>query len=59
VQRWRDHMNYFWTPNPDQLIGLADLYNDDPRFKKNFDKVHPDLAQFVREAVMIYVNKLA
>jgi len=59
VQRWRDHMNYFWTPNTDQLIGLADLYNDDPRFKKNFDKVHPDLAQFVREAVTIYVNKLA
>jgi DNA-binding transcriptional MerR regulator len=59
VQRWRDHMNYFWTPSLDQLIGLADLYNDDPRFKKNFDKVHPDLAQFVREAVTIYVNKLA
>jgi DNA-binding transcriptional MerR regulator len=59
VQRWHDHMNYFWTPNPDQLIGLADLYNDDPRYKKIFDKVHPDLAQFVREAVIIYVNKLA
>jgi DNA-binding transcriptional MerR regulator len=59
VQRWRDHMNYFWTPNLDQLIGLADLYNDDPRYKKIFDKVHPDLAQFVREAVIIYVNKLA
>lgn len=58
VQRWRDHMNYFWTPNLDQLIGLAELYNDDPRFKKNFDKVHPDLAQFVRESVMIYVKKL-
>jgi hypothetical protein len=52
-------MNYFWTPNLDQLIGLADLYNDDPRYKKIFDKVHPDLAQFVREAVIIYVNKLA
>jgi hypothetical protein len=58
VQRWREHMNYFWIPNPDQLIGLADLYNDDPRFKKNFEKLHPDLAQFVREAVRIYVNKL-
>ena len=59
VQSWRDHMNYFWTPNPDQLIGLADLYNDDPRFKKNFDKIHPDLAQFVQEAITIYVKKLA
>ncbi len=58
VQRWRDHMNYFWTPNPDQLIGLTDLYNDDPRFKKNFDKIHPELAAFVREAVRIYVETI-
>jgi DNA-binding transcriptional MerR regulator len=58
VQRWRDHMNYFWVPNNEQLLGLADLYNDDPRFKKNFEKVHPDLAQFVREAVQIYVARL-
>jgi len=58
VQRWRDHINYFWVPNKEQLLGLADLYNDDPRFKKNFEKVHPDLAHFVREAVRVYVNKL-
>lgn len=56
VQRWRDHMNYFWTPDEDQLLGLTDLYNDDPRFKKNFDKIHPDLASFVREAVAIYLK---
>lgn len=56
VKRWREHMNYFWIPNIEQLSGLADLYNDDPRFKKNFDKIHPDLAGFVREAVSIYVK---
>jgi DNA-binding transcriptional MerR regulator len=56
VKHWREHMNYFWVPNIDQLSGLADLYNDDPRFKKNFDKVHPELASFVREAVRIYVK---
>lgn len=59
VQRWREHMNYFWTPDIAQLAGLADLYNDDPRFKKNFDKIHPDLANFVREAVRIYVQNKA
>ncbi len=59
VRHWREHMNYFWVPNQEELLGLADLYNDDPRFKKNFDKFHPDLAQFVREAVRVYVNKLA
>ena len=57
IQRWRDHMNYFWTPNLDQLLGLAELYNVDPRFKANFDKISPDLAEFMKEAVKVYVSK--
>jgi DNA-binding transcriptional MerR regulator len=56
IERWRKHMDYFWTPTLDQLLGLANLYNEDPRFKANFDKVHPDLAQFMRAAVMVYVK---
>ena len=55
VERWRAHMSYFWTPALDQLEGLADTYNDDPRFKANFDKFHPDLAAFMQQAVRIYV----
>jgi DNA-binding transcriptional MerR regulator len=55
VDRWRRHMDYFWTPKLEQLAGLADLYNDDPRFKANFDDMHPELAQFMREAVQVYV----
>ena len=57
VGRWRKHMDYFWTPNLDQLNGLADLYNDDPRFKANYDKVDPRLAVFMREAVREYVRR--
>ena len=53
VQRWRDHMDYFWTPSLDQLLGLASHYNDDPRFKANFDKMHPQLAEFMCEAVRV------
>jgi DNA-binding transcriptional MerR regulator len=55
VERWRKHMDYFWTPKLDQLLGLANGYNDDPRFKANFDKMHPHLAEFMREAVKVYV----
>jgi len=55
VERWRKHMDYFWTPNLDQLLGLANGYNDDPRFKANFDNMHPQLAAFMREAVKVYV----
>ncbi len=57
VERWRKHMDYFWTPNLDQLLGLANGYNDDPKFKANFDKMHPQLAEFMREAVKVYVEK--
>ena len=54
VERWRRHLDYFWTPNLDQLQALANGYNDDPRFKANFDKMHPQLAEFMREAVKVY-----
>jgi len=55
VERWRKHMDYFWTPKLDQLLALVNGYNDDPRFKANFDKMHPRLAEFFREAVKAYV----
>jgi hypothetical protein len=51
-------MEYFWVPNDEQLVGLADLYNDDPRFKANFDKIDPRLAEFIREAVEVYVGRM-
>ena len=55
VERWRTHMDYFWTPNLDQLLGLASMYGQSPEFKANFDAMHPDLAEFMREAVTVYV----
>jgi len=55
VERWRKHMDYFWTPKLDQLLALANGYNDEPRFKANFDKMHPQLAEFMRDAVKVYV----
>ncbi len=59
VARWRKHIEYFWIPNDEQLLGLADLYNSDTRFKANFDKIDPRLAAFVKAAVKIYVNTRA
>lgn len=56
VGRWRKHMDYFWTPNLDQLLGLASMYSADARFKANFDSMHPQLAEFMLEAVTVYVN---
>ncbi len=57
VELWRKHMDYFWTPNLDQLLGLAEMYNTDERFKANFDKIDPRLAAFMLEAVKVYVKQ--
>jgi len=56
VARWHKHMQYFWSPNDEQLLGLADLYNNDPRFRENYEKVAPNLSEFMREAVTVYVE---
>jgi hypothetical protein len=47
IARWHQHLRYFYEPNTEVLLGLADMYNDDPRF-------HPGLAPFMREAIQIY-----
>ena len=56
VERWRKHMDYFWTPSLDQLVLLAEGYTTDPRFKANFDEMDPRLAAFMLEAVKLYVS---
>jgi DNA-binding transcriptional MerR regulator len=58
VERWRRNMDHFWTPKPEQLAYFGDLYNNDPRFKANFDKMAPGLAKFMREAINVYVKGL-
>ncbi len=57
VEHWRKHMGYFWTPNLDQLLEIAQGYVNDPRFRANFDAMHPQLAEFMLEAVKVYVLK--
>jgi DNA-binding transcriptional MerR regulator len=56
IERWRKNMDYFWTPNLDQLQAISGGYVDDPRFKATFDAFHPDLAEFIRDAVKVYVD---
>ena len=55
VDRWRKHMDYFWTPNLEQLLDLVIMYGQSPAFKANFDKMHPELADFFREAATVYI----
>src|SRR5574340_284608 len=56
VKRWHDHLQYFWSPNDEQLLGLADLYNEDARFHANFEAMQPGLSLFMRKAIQEYVK---
>lgn len=57
IARWHKYIQHFWNPNEAQLMSLANGYNEDPRFRANFDKMHPELAGFLGEAVKGYVGK--
>jgi DNA-binding transcriptional MerR regulator len=46
----------YWTPNRESYTGLGDLYADDPRFRANFDKTDPRLAEFLRAAMAAYAR---
>ena len=56
VKRWHTNMQNFWSPEDEQLLGLADLYNDDPKFFQNFEAMQPGLAAFMRNAIQAYVK---
>jgi MerR family transcriptional regulator, thiopeptide resistance regulator len=58
VARWHQHLRYFYEPSIEMLLGLADLYNDSPDFAANFARIHPQLAEFMRQAVKIYCQGL-
>jgi MerR family transcriptional regulator, thiopeptide resistance regulator len=47
----------FWTPNRESYTGLGDLYADEPRFRANFDKTDPRLAEFLRAAMAAYARE--
>ena len=56
IARWRQHLAYFWTPDDSQCLALARGYRDDPAFRKTFDAIHSDLANFMAEAVAVHVE---
>lgn len=58
VARWHQNMRYFFEPSVEVLLGLSQGYVEDPAFNSTFQRMHPDLAGFMREAVKIYCQKL-
>ncbi len=58
VKRWHDHLRYYYEPDKERLLGLADMYVDLPDFRKTFDQFDVQLATFMHEAIRFYCSQL-
>ncbi|MDR0299900.1 MAG: TipAS antibiotic-recognition domain-containing protein [Streptococcaceae bacterium] len=56
VRLHREWLSYYW-PQPvtaEAHQGLAQMYVDDPRFRKNYDRDFEGVAEFFRDEIMSY-----
>ncbi|HEX2623434.1 MAG TPA: MerR family transcriptional regulator [Phototrophicaceae bacterium] len=56
--RWQENLRNFYEPTLDTLRGLGELYNTDPAFIANFQKLHPGLPEYLQAAITQYVDDL-
>lgn len=54
IARWHQNLRYFYEPTKEILLGLAQGYNRHPEFRAFFEKMHPDLPEFLRQAIEHY-----
>jgi DNA-binding transcriptional MerR regulator len=58
LDRWQQHMRYFYEPTLEILRGLGQMYNNDPEFRVFFEQIHPDLPEYLERAITQYVDDL-
>ena len=56
IQKHYELVCRFWTPDRNAYIGLGESYCDHPDFQKYYFGYHPDLAEFIRDAMAVYAN---
>lgn len=58
LQRWHEHLRYFYEPTLDILRGLGEGYNADAEFNGFFSKMHPELPSYLQAGITQYVDDL-
>lgn len=58
IARWHQHMRHFYEPPVARLQGLGQMYVDSPDFADRFRELHPDLPEFMRDAINHYCESL-
>lgn len=58
LEMWHENLRNFYEPSIELLGGLGKTYSDHPEFRATFEKIHPDLPEFLTEAIGRYVDEL-
>jgi len=58
VAQWHQNIRHFYEPTGEILRGLGQLYVNSPDFANRFRQLHPDLPEFLREAITHYCDSL-
>jgi hypothetical protein len=56
IAKHYDSLKAFYEPNLTLYKGLADMYIEDERFKANYEKVAPGLAQYMHDAMIEFIK---
>jgi len=55
VKEWQEWISaHFYTCTDEILAGLGQMYTADPRFRENFERTAPGLAEFISAAIAAY-----
>jgi DNA-binding transcriptional MerR regulator len=57
IARWHQHLRYFYEPSTERLLGLGQMYTEQPEFVAKFRAIHPDLPEFLNQAIRFYCKE--
>lgn len=58
ITRHYEALRVFYDPHPTMYRGLAEMYVADPRFAAYYEKFAPGLAQFMRDAMVEFCDRV-
>lgn len=56
IHQHYDWIDHFWTPTKETYLNLAQLYLDHPDYRDFYNRYHPNLVNFVVEAIIYYAQ---
>lgn len=56
IEKHYQLIKVFWTPTKETYIGLTQLYASHPDFVKFYGDIHPELLDFLSNAMKVYAN---